>query len=282
MSSSLPDVTIIVIAHSVRHELERCLGSIRRHAGVRAETIVVDNASTDDTVPWVRAEFPEVELIELPRNEGETGRNHGLERVTAPYTLFIDSDAALTEGALPAMVAALDEHRDWGLLAPRLVYDDGSLQRNCRRFPPLLLPMMRRPPLARWLDDSAPVRRHLMTDFDHDRVRPVLYTIGACHLFRSELTHRAGRFDPHGWGSPSAADAAWCVRLRELGHEVVFFPHATVIHSYRRTSARKPVSRGALTHIRSFYDFQRRYRQGRRMSKELDERWERERGRSDV
>ena len=51
--------------------------------------------------------------------------------------MFLDSDAALTPDALPAMVSALDENRQWGLLGPRLVYDDGSLQMSCRRFPPL-------------------------------------------------------------------------------------------------------------------------------------------------
>ena len=73
-----------------------------------------------------------------------------------------------------------------------------SLQRSCRRFPPLLLPLLRRPPLARIFEQRRTVRRHLMADFDHDRARPVLYLLGACQLFRTELARRAGPFDRAG------------------------------------------------------------------------------------
>ena len=107
-------MTIIVIAHSVRPELERCFDSIRQHAGMPVETILVDNASTDDTVAWTRSEHPEVAVIELPRNLGEAARDEGLRRSESRYTMFLDSDAALTPGALPAMVAALDENPDGG------------------------------------------------------------------------------------------------------------------------------------------------------------------------
>ncbi len=108
------DVTIVVIAHSVRAELERCFASIREHAGLPVHTILVDNASTDDTRDWVRQAHPEVTLIELSENLANSARDHGLRRADSPYTMFLDSDAALTPGALPAMVRALEEQRRVG------------------------------------------------------------------------------------------------------------------------------------------------------------------------
>ena len=272
-----PDVTIVVIAHSVRHELERCFDSIRRHAELPVRTILVDNASTDDTVAWTRAHHPDVTVIELPQNLGEAARDHGLRRSAGRYTMFLDSDAALTAGALPAMVSALDEHPDWGLIGPRLVYDDGSLQHSCRRFPPLVLPLLRRPPLARVFEERPTVRRHLMKDFAHDKARPVLYLISACHLFRTSLAKAAGPFNPRipsGWAI-GWADADWCLRIRDAGGEIVFFPDATVVHSYRRASTRRPVSGAALRQLRYFIDFQWKYRRRRRdlirLSRELDQ-----------
>jgi hypothetical protein len=162
---SNPRVTIVIVAHSERGELERCLGSIRDQAGMPVQVVLIDNASTDDTVPWARKNLPEVEIIELDENLGVAARQYGLERARAPLTMFLDSDAALTAGALPAMVAALDQHPDWGLIGPRLVGDDDRLQLH-RRFPPLAC---RSPPpplaLARGL---RLVRRHLMAGVDHD------------------------------------------------------------------------------------------------------------------
>jgi GT2 family glycosyltransferase len=268
-----PVVTIIVPGHSVRPELERCFASIREHAEMPVATIYVDNASTDDSREWVRRVHPEVSVIPLPTNEGYAARDHALRRSTSPYTMFLDSDAALTAGALPAMVAAMEANPSWGLLSPRLVYDDGTLQRSCRRYPPLLLPLLRRPPFGRFFEDRPTVQRHLMGDFDHDRTRECLYTIGACHLFRTDLARRAGPFPQVfiGWD-----DTEWCFQIRDAGGKIVFFPDATVIHRYRRETKQKPFSRKAFQQVGGFIRFQRRYWRRRRelieLSEELDRR----------
>jgi N-acetylglucosaminyl-diphospho-decaprenol L-rhamnosyltransferase len=242
-------------------------------------TVLIDNASTDDTVAWTKREHPEVEVVELPRNIGyDAAREHALEHSSSKYTMFLDSDAALTPGALPAMVAALDANPGWGLIGPRLAYDDGTLQRSCRRFPPLALPLLRRPPLARIFEDRPAVSTHLMKDFAHDQTRPVLYVIGACNLFRTELARQHGRADtwvPAGWAI-GWADAEWCFRIRDAGGEIMFFPEVTVIHRYRRATTRKPVSGAALRQLRYFVDFQWKYKRRRRefirLSRELDRR----------
>jgi GT2 family glycosyltransferase len=258
-------VTIVVIAHSVRAELERCFASIREHAGLPVQTILVDNASTDDTRTWVRRAHPEVTLIELSENLGDAARDYGLRQADSPYTMFMDSDAALTPGALPAMVRALEEHPDWGLLGPRLVHDDGTLQRSCRRFPPLLLPFLRRPPLSRFFEDGAKVQRHLMADFDYEHARPVLYLIGACQLFRTSLARTAGPFDLRVFKAAIAwHDADWCLRIRDAGGEIVYFPDATVIHTYRRATTKRPLSVAAWRQLKGFVYFQRKYARRRR------------------
>jgi GT2 family glycosyltransferase len=279
-----PDVTIVVVAHSVRSELERCLASIRAHAEASVQTVLVDNASTDDTRAWVRAAHRDVVLVQLDHNIGVAARDQGLRRAKGRYTMFLDSDTALTEGALPTMVAALDEHPEWGLIGPRLVFDDGSLQLSCRRFPPLLLPLLRRPPLERFFESGATVQRHLMADSRHDRTRPVLYVLGACQLFRTSLARKAGPFDQRvflGWD-----DADWCIRIRDAGGEIVYFPQATVIHTYRRLTRSRPVSRAAWRQLKAHARFQWRYRNRRRelirLGHELDLRAAREQAQAAV
>ena len=273
-------VTIVVVAHSVRHELERCFESVRRHAEVPTAVILVDNASEDDTREWVRDAHPDVELVEMEENLGVAGRDHGLRRSKSPYTMFLDSDAALTPGALPALVRALEENPGWGLVGPRLVHDDGRLQRSARRFPPLLLPLLRRPPLSRVFEERRTVQHHLMADFDHAATRPVLYVLGACQLFRTSLARVAGPFDDRvflGWD-----DADWCFRIRDAGGEIVFVSEAEVVHSYRRQTRRQPVSRAAFRQFRAFIYFQRMYRDRRRELIELSEELDRAAGTGDA
>ena len=266
-------MTIVVVAHSVREELERCFESIERHAGVPVETILVDNASTDDTREWVQREHPGITMVALEENLGVAARDQGLRRAHGEYTMFLDSDASLTPEALPRMVEAMEDHPDWGLIGPRLLHDDGSIQLSSRRFPPLLLPLLRRPPLDRFFEDGKTVQRHLMADFDHRRTRPVLYVLGACQLFRTSLARKAGPFDDRvflGWD-----DADWCFRLRDAGGEIVYFADAEVIHTYRRKTRAEPLSRAALRQLGAFFYFQRKYAPRRReliaLERRLDE-----------
>jgi N-acetylglucosaminyl-diphospho-decaprenol L-rhamnosyltransferase len=272
-----PDVSVITVGHNVRHELELCLAALEEHRGaIEIEVFVVDNASTDGTGEWLAREHPRVHLIPLDVNAFTAARIHALPRVRGRYTLFLDSDAYLTPGALPTMVRALEDNPSWGLVGPQLRYLEGDLQLSCRRFPPRLIPFMRRPPLNRWLEDSGPVRRHQMEDIDHDIGRPVLYVLGACQFFRTDLIARMGQPDATlGWGG--ADDVDWCIRVWRAGYEVRYLPEARVTHAYRRISTGgSPFNEKARRHLRSFvalqWKYARRYRALQRFGDELDRR----------
>jgi GT2 family glycosyltransferase len=204
--------------------------------------IYVDNASTDGTLEWLAATWPSVRVVALSRNRFGIAREHGLRLVRGRHTMFLDSDAQLTPGALETMVDALDAHPDWGMVGPRLVYDDGKT-----------------------------VRHHLMADDDHGHARPVLYVISACQLFRTDLARKAGPFDEHAlaWGWE---DTDWCLRIRDAGGEIVYLPSATVIHTYRRLTAAKPVSTDALKQLRAHARFPLKYLRRRRELIALSER----------
>ena len=92
------------------------------------------------------------------------------------------------------------------------------------------------------------------------------------------LPVEAGPFNPRiprGWAI-GWADADWCLRIRDVGGEIVYYPEATVVHSYRRATSRKPISGAALRQLRYFFDFQWKYRHRRReliaLADELDRR----------
>jgi GT2 family glycosyltransferase len=279
VSPKAPDVTVIVVAHDVRDEVLACLASVKEHAApVQAEVVLVDNASHDGTAEAVAEAFPGTEVVSLAANVGVAARNAGLRRARGRLRMFLDSDARLTAGALPELVAFMDAHPEAGLVGPRLVYEDGTLQLSARRFPPRLLPLMRRPPLGKLFEDSGPVRRHLMADDRHDLTREVEYVLGACQLFTAEAQAAAGEIDPRIFFGPD--DVEWCLRIRRAGLQVVYHPAATVVHGYRRTSAAKPASRLALRQLAAFARFQWAWRhersrliqEGREMDARAEER----------
>jgi GT2 family glycosyltransferase len=258
-----PDLSAIIICHDVRDEVLACLAALHAHAPpLRLEVIVVDNASGDGTAEAVEAEYPDCQMVRLHRNEGLPARNHGLRRARGRYRMFIDSDALVRPGALQTLVGALEQDERIGLVGPRLVYPDGRLQLSTRRYPPLLLPILRRPPLGRFFEDRATIRRHLMADDRHDRRRRVEYVIGACQVFRPEAQSAAGEIDRRIWFGHDDAD--WCFRIRGAGYDVVYVPAAEVVHDYRRTSARRPVSTFALRQLAAHAYFQWKWRPDRR------------------
>jgi N-acetylglucosaminyl-diphospho-decaprenol L-rhamnosyltransferase len=262
VSPKQADVTVIVVAHDVREEVLACLASVDEHASpVKAEVVLVDNASRDGTADAVTEAFPGTEVVTLAANVGVAARNAGLRRARGRLRMFLDSDARLTAGALPELVGYLDGHPEVGLVGPRLVYEDGTLQLSARRFPPRLLPLMRRPPLGRLFEDSASVRRHLMADDRHDRTREVEYVLGACQLFTAEAQAAVGETDPRIFFGPDDVD--WCLRIRRAGLQVVYHPAATVVHGYRRSSAARPASRIALRQLTAFARFQWTWRRER-------------------
>jgi N-acetylglucosaminyl-diphospho-decaprenol L-rhamnosyltransferase len=271
----MTDVTIVIIAHDVRDEVLRAWASVDAgRDGLEVHGVLVDNGSSDGTADAVRREVPWVEVVELATNEGLPARNHGLRRARGRHVMFLDSDAALVPGSLSTLVRALDDDPSIGLVGPRLTNADGSLQLSTRRFPPLMLPFLRRGPLARRFEEGPTIRRHLMADDDHERRRDVEYVLGACMLFRRDVAESVGEIDGRIWFGHDDAD--WCFRIREAGWRIVYVPEATVVHDYRRTSASNPFSLFSLRFLLAHLHFQRKWWRRRRalmaQGREMDRR----------
>lgn len=257
------DLSAIILAHDVRDEVRACLTSLREHAGgLSIQPIVVDNGSGDGTAEMVQREFGGTELLRIGHNAGMPARNAGLERAQGRIRMFLDSDAAVTPGALETMVTVLDGDPSVGLVGPKLVYPDGGLQLSTRRYPPVMLPVLRRPPLGRWLEHGRTVRHHLMAGEPHDRRRQVEYVLGACQAFRADVQAAVGSFDRRIWYGHDDAD--WCFRIREAGYSVLYVPDAVVVHGYRRSSAAAPVSRRSVRQMQAHLYFQAKWARRRR------------------
>jgi GT2 family glycosyltransferase len=252
------DVSVIVIAHNVRDEVLEALRSVEDHrGGLAVETILVDNASTDGTIDAVATHFPETRIVRLARNELGAARNHGLRLARGRYRMFLDSDARLTAGALEELVRFLRAHPGVGMVGPRLVYPDGAMQYSARRYPPLLLPLLRRPPLRRFFEEGPAVARYLMRDADLTHPREVEYLITACVLFTVEAQEATGEMDP---SVPFWEDADWCLSMRSAGYKIAYDPAAEAVHAYRRITAQRPLSADGLRHLGGFLKLRRKWR----------------------
>lgn len=229
-----PEVSVVIVAWRACEHVLRCLASLEADAGLEYEAIVVDDGSNDGTGDAVRSRFPAARVVAKEENEGlVAGRNTALALVRGRVIFMLDADTEVRPGALARLVRVLDERPEVGLVGPKLVFPDDTLQLSCRRFPPRSIPFLRRGPLARLLPDPAVQRKHLMAEWDHDGERSVVYVIGAAQMYRADLPERLGEYDRR-ISSYGGEDIDWCLRVWAAGLEVRYVPDAVVVHEYQK------------------------------------------------
>ena len=118
-----PDVSIVIVTWNGRPHLETCLAGVAGQTGVAAETILVDNGSTDGTAEFVRSRYPWVRLVQLPENRGFAGGNNaGVREARGRYVAFLNNDTSADPGWLRALLNGVDEPAGYALTTSRIVY----------------------------------------------------------------------------------------------------------------------------------------------------------------
>jgi N-acetylglucosaminyl-diphospho-decaprenol L-rhamnosyltransferase len=221
--ASADSVAAVVVTYDALPWIEPCLDSL---AGV--ETVVVDNASRDETVAFVRERYPAVRVIESENRGLGAGWNSGIEATESRWILLLNADAWLSEGALERLVDFGDSRPRAAVVGPRLLNPDGTLQRSVRGFPTLWRLATEYFFLRKLAPRSSMLNAFYAGGFDHDRVRDVEVVMGACMLLRREAVAEVGLCDEDYFLFSEETD--WCYRFREAGWEVVFFPGGECTH----------------------------------------------------
>ena len=230
-------LSVTICSWNTQDDLRACLASLERIEGV--ETIVCDNNSEDGSPMMVAEEFPWVRLLAQRTNLGFTGgQNLMIEARKAPHVLLLNSDTVDHPGANENLLRYLEANSEIGILGPKLLNPDGSLQLSCRRFPNPLAALFRNTPLGRLFPNNRFTREYLMADFEHDVPREVDWVSGAALLARGELIDRIGGLDPEFF--MFCEDVDWCWRAWKAGYKVVYLPSSTITHAIGRSTDKVP------------------------------------------
>jgi GT2 family glycosyltransferase len=204
--------------------LQNYLPLVVKHSVDEAKVIVADNASTDDSVAYLRANFPHVDLITLDKNYGfAEGYNQALGRVEAEYYVLLNSDVEVTEHWLSPLIAYMDEHGEVAACQPKLrsVRHRESFEYAgaCGGF----IDNYGYPFCRGRLFDTV---EH--DDGQYDRVAEVMWATGACLFIRSKDYWEAGGLDGRFFAHNEEIDLCW--RLHLQGRSVVCLPQSVVYH----------------------------------------------------
>ena len=257
-SAGTPRVGVAIVTYNSARVLGPCLESLRaQQPDVALTTVVVDNGSTDGTQYLARTQFPDVVLIEAPRNGGFSyGTNIGLRALglldgppagiaepplldgrpagtpalpPCDYVLFLNADTELPPRVLGSLVALLARRPEIGALSPRLVRRDVILDQAFRRGLPTpwnalchLLALDRRWP------HSARFGRYNVTYLPEDQPAAVDAVAGAFMLLPTEVARRVGAWDEEFFAY--GEDIDYCLRVKQAGWLVWYEPSVTVLH----------------------------------------------------
>lgn len=234
-------VSAVVVSWNVLPLLRRCLESLLAQGG-DLEVIVVDNASGDGTEAAVRAEYPQVRLVQTGANLGyPAGINAGLRLCRHPLVLLLNPDAIVAPRALAALVRLMERDAGLALVAPRLLFPDGSPQPSRRRFPTRRDLLIESTPLQRLPGGERLLRRFYRQDSSDAHVQEVDWVYGACLLLRARALHEVGGMDAGYFMYSEEVDL--CRRLKAGGWSVAFEPAAAVVHHEGQSSDQVPTAR---------------------------------------
>lgn len=248
------DLAIVILNYNTRELLRACLASLHHQPGLDFASCVVDNNSNDGSAEMVSRDFPHVHLIRNTSNSGySAGNNFGLRLFGFPahgqarYAMLLNPDTIVPPGALRQLVAFADANSDVGVIGPKLVLPDGSLDKACRRsFPTPEVSFYRFLGLSKLFPQSERFGRYNMTFLDENQQADVDSVVGACMMVRAEAIAKAGLLDEQFF--MYGEDLDWCLRIKQSGYRVVYYP-SVVVHHVKRAASR--------TSKKAQYEFQR-------------------------
>lgn len=235
------ELTIIIVSWNTRDILLNCIKSISDEIlPVSHQIIVVDNASSDNSVEAVRESFPEVIVIENHANFGFAKANNvAITRSKSEYVCLVNSDVIVLSGCIEALLEFMRRHTDVGIIGPKLLNADGSFQLSCKRFPTLWKTLCVALGLHKLFPHSSLFCGTQMTDLDENAIQDVQSIAGAFCLVRRSAIDQVGLLDEDFFFY--GEDVDWCKRFHDAGFRVIYYPLAKAVHLGGSSSSKDPL-----------------------------------------
>lgn len=219
-----PSVAIVILNWNGKHYLQQFLPSILTSGYSNYRLIIADNASTDDSLDFLKITYPEIEIIQLRKNFGfAKGYNEALKEVTADYYLLLNSDVEITPGWITPMIDLLESDTEFAACQPKiLAYNNKKLFEYAGGA-------------GGWLDAFGyPFARGRVFDFceeDHGQYNDtieVFWASGAALLIKSGVFHKMNGFDEYFFAHQEEIDLCW--RMQLAGYKIFCCPQSVVYH----------------------------------------------------
>jgi len=240
-----PTLSIIIVNFNVKELLLNCLESIYKSKGAKKqwEIIVVDNASSDNSVNTVKKKYPLVRVIVSKRNLGFSSANNlGVSQSRGKFVLFLNPDTLVESKTLQETLDFMIADEKIGALTCRVDLPDGKMDYSCHRgFPTPWNSLCYFTGLSKLFPKSKTFAGYPATYHEIEKVHVIDCCSGVFLLVRREAGDNIGWWDEdYFW---NGEDIEFCYRLKEAGYLIYFYPKVKITHFKGSSSGLKKTAR---------------------------------------
>lgn len=240
------DCVIVIVNWKMCLDIDTCLESLfsdSENDGLSIKAVVVDNSDNCDGISdLLKKKYPDVEYLNAGGNRGfGYSQNLGMRSILGRYYFVLNPDTKFIKGSnvIRKMYDYMEENQDVGIMGPKLLNFDNTLQYSCYRFPRFLDKPIKQLELhERFVFLKKRIESMLMMDYDHEKDRFVDWLMGSALFVRGKAIEDVGLFDDRFF--MYLEDCDWCRRMWESYWKVCYVPSIILYHKHRRDSAKIP------------------------------------------
>jgi GT2 family glycosyltransferase len=246
-------LSIIIINYNTFRLTCNCIRSIKEKlTGLIYEIVLVDNASVECNPDLFLEQFPDILLVKSAVNTGFTGGNNlGIEKSTGSYLLLLNSDTELINNAPGICYNYITQHPEVGMVTCQLLYPDGRVQHNCRRFRTISWELLEVFPLYLFLPKKKREALMLHHYFDHQSFADCDWVWGTFMLFPRSILNQLPRQKLPDDFFMYCEDTLWCWEFKKLGYKIHFLPEGRVMHIHKGSASKDKLLQIRLTGIKN-------------------------------
>jgi GT2 family glycosyltransferase len=241
-------LSIIIVNYNVKLLLKACLDSVvRAIENIETEVIVIDNASTDESISYLQPMFPHFKFLVNTVNEGfAKANNKALALASGEYILFLNPDTTVPPDCFHKCLMFFHNHPDAGALGVRMIDGSGEFLKESKRgFPAPLVSLWKMCGVTGMFPRSPIFARYYLGHLDEKSDHAVDVLSGAFMMVKKEALSKTGGFDERFFMYAEDIDLSY--RIKKAGYTNYYFAGTTIIH-YKGSSTKKD-----FTYVRQFY-----------------------------
>ena len=242
-------LSIIIVNFNVKYFLEACLQTVLIALdGIDSEVIVVDNASSDGSVEWISAKFPNIKIIANNVNVGFSKANNQAIRIAkGTYVLLLNPDTVVEATTFSDCIRFMEEHPDAGALGVSMIDGNGYfLPESKRGFPSPDAAFFKLSGLYRLFPKSAVINRYYLGHLSNKETNPIEVLAGAFMFIRKKVLDEIGLLDESFFMYGEDIDLSW--RIVQANYKNYFLPAVRILH-YKGESTKK----ASFNYVKMFY-----------------------------